>query len=284
MYKMRYIIITLLLAIAFFSENAKTKDKKPDEASIPDVVVIDNDIEVKKSRDYTTEELPSVSQPKNSDAFSIIISKTKRPFLGDGRITDAHETTHMIHAETRNHRVLKGLSGLPASFYIFPDRVYNTLQPKFKKLEIARYVPNSLRASRFNLYIQNQKAWDDYPLYILDEHISYINGAIVAIEDNQRGIKAGSVDPIEGPLEFSIYTVATCMAIKDLQPEFWANTDFQNFIYAVIKKSEEVFKAGRILYPYERQESILRALQTSPDAEPIRAFLREHFDSFFLSI
>lgn len=284
MYKMRYIIIILLLAIAFFSGDAKTQDTKPDEAPVPKIVVIENDVEIKKSRDYVTDELPSVSQPKSDDAFSIIISKTKQPFVGDGRITDAHETTHMIHAEVRNRRVIKGLSGLPASFYIFPDRVYNSLQPRFKKSEIARYVPNSLRATRFNLYIQNQKAWDDYPLYILDEHIAYINGAIVAIEDKTKGVKTDNINPIEGPLEFSIYTIATCMAIKDLHPEFWKNEDFKNFIYAVIKKSEEVFKAGRILYPYERQESILRALQTSPDAEPIRAFLKEHFDSFFLSI
>lgn len=284
MYKMRYIIIVILLAIAFFSGTPKAQEIEPDVIPDPDIVIIENNIEIKKSRDYKLEELPSVIKPKGGDAFSIIISKTQKPFLGDGRVTDAHETTHMIQAEARNRRVINGLRGLPASFYIYPHSVYHTLQPRFKKSDIIKYVPNSLRASRFNLYLQGQQGWNDYPLYILDEHIAYVNGAIVAIEDKEMGIKGDSVNPIEGPLEFAIYTIATCMAAKDLHPEFWANEDFQNFIYAAIKKSEEVFKAGRKIYPFERQESILRALQTSPDAEPIRAFLREHLDSFFLSI
>lgn len=280
MYIIRVLLIVAILYYAFFREGKVDKIVIPE----PSIVVIEKDVEIKKSRDYATEMLPDATRPKGSDAFSTIIAKTSNPFLGDGRITDAHETTHMIHAETRNSRVLNGLVGLPASFYIFPDRVYNTVQPKFKKMQIGNYVPQSLRFSRFDLYIRNPKNWAEYPLYIIDEHISYINGAIVAIEDKSRGINTYSVDPIEGPLEFSIYTVATCLAIQDLDPEFWENEDFQNFIYDVIKKSEEIFKAGRTIYPFERQESILRALQTSSDSEPIREFLRKYCDGFFLSI
>lgn len=280
MYMLRVLLIIAILYYAFFRESKVEKIVIPE----PSIVVIEKDIEIKKSRDYATETLPDATRPKGVDAFSTIIAKTNNPFLGDGRITDAHETTHMIHAELRNSRVLNGLVGLPASFYIFPDRVYNTVQPKFKKMQIGNYVPQSLRFSRFDLYIRNQKNWAEDPLYIIDEHISYVNGAIVAIEDKSRGINTDSVDPVEGPLEFSVYTVATCLAIQDLDPEFWENEDFQNFIYNLIKKSEEIFKAGRAVYPFERQESILRALQTSSDSEPIREFLRKYCDGFFLSI
>ncbi len=279
---MRITLIIILFLISIFGLPEFKKEEKNINKEIDQEVVI----KLEREKYYKTNVLPIVNKFNTSDAYGNIIARCKQPSLDNGhRMTNAHETTHFIHSELRNYDVLsRKVSGLPAAFYIFPDKSFHSKQPKFARKEIEKYIPKSLRYSRFTTYFVNNRDWSDYPLYIIDEFVSYINGSIVALDDYNNKIPIQSTDPMVGPLEFAVYSVATCMAIRDKDPEYWNDLEFQDFMYDIIKKSESVFKAGRNIYPNNTQEEILRNLKTSPDAEPIRAFMKEYFDGFFLSI
>jgi hypothetical protein len=280
----KILIIIGLLFFAFYNpqdpEDKTSVEEKKEVAVQPEPKPVPA-----RKRFFTTRNVPVVNNFDMKDAYGQIISRCRTPQLDNQRMTNAHESTHFIHSQLRNDDVLsRRVKTFPGAFYIFPDKSFHIEQPKFLRKEIERYIPASLRFSRFNTYFGRNKSWAEYPLYIIDEFVAYINGSIVALDDHKNGQRVDSLDPMVGPIEFAVYSVATCMAIKDLDPEYWNNQEFQDFMYDTMKKSESIFKAGRNIYPYKNQEEILTNLKTSPDAENIRAFMKEHFDSFFLSI
>lgn len=284
---MKLIIICILLYFAFFPQEKSIVEiidvkpvilpapAPPIPAPKPEPVV----------EEYHIRTLPNINSKYDAskDLLSAVLSKTKNPFVGDGRTTDAHETTHMIHAELRNARVKAGQLRDPASFFILPEYAFDTYHPKFKLAEVSAYLPKNLRFSRYDLYFVKQlKDHNDRPLYIYDEWIAYIVGAQVGIEDYDRGIKTDRVDVVEGPLEFSIYAVALCMAIKEKDPELWNDKEFRVFTKDMLKTSEKVFFNGRNKFRFLRQEEILQQLRTAEGSKPVRDFINEHFDGVFI--
>ena len=67
-------------------------------------------------------------------------------------------------------------------------------------------------------------------------------------------------------------------------PEYFAReTQFREFTAFSIRRAMEVFQAGRDMeeFRWERQETYLNTLQTSPDAEALREFVRRTYGASF---
>jgi hypothetical protein len=91
------------------------------------------------------------------------------------KVTWAHETTHGINARIRNElRVANGYYCLYGIAFTLKDN------PSFLLRDIANRVDKSKKWKTYQLYlVQQQKHWNDTPLYVLDELTAYTNGAIV---------------------------------------------------------------------------------------------------------
>ena len=61
-------------------------------------------------------------------------------------------------------------------------------------------------------YGNESGAWDDTPLYIFDEWISYMNEGAVGVDQVKAGKwNAGWRDAVAGVIDFNVYAIATAM-------------------------------------------------------------------------
>jgi len=199
------------------------------------------------------------------------------------KVTYGHETTHGINSHVRNH--FREGTGTFNAFYNLEGRAILLPEPEYRKSQIGPFVPRSLRQSRFSLYLEGSRDWDDRPLYIMDEWISYINGGAVGVDRANRGLWTEEWrDAVMGPLEFTVYGIALAMATEVHDADYFRReTQFREFVAFSIRRAMEVFQAGRDSehFRWERQEMYLRDLQTSADAEALRAFVRRVYGAAF---
>lgn len=197
-----------------------------------------------------------------------------------GRPTNVHETTHGINSRERN-RLFK-VSGRCNAFYCLRGRVAVVKEPKLKMTDIK--VPVQLRSYRYKIYFEDQlKDWNDVPTYPLDEWSAYISGAECAVEDFERGMKLQKADSVSGCLEFSIYALATAMAVKEKDPEYWfSEPNFRKLIGFNLHRAEKAFFAGRETFASEKQEELLFKLREDETIKDFRDFMLEWFGEFFL--
>jgi len=231
-------------------------------------------IEVKKFR----------SQSENSIYGDVLSHSKDSPFgNGHGRATNVHETAHGIHVYLRNSN---RQSGKVNGFYCLDGKAVIIKEPDMRKSRVAEFVPQNLRSYRFDTYITGQRAWDDTPLYIYDEWSAYVLGGSANVDDVKNGRYKGSwTDGVSGCLGFSIYAVATCMAVEKYDPIYWKNNEqFRNFTIFQLKRAHETFMLGREMsqFKWEKQDKLLNELLTSQEAESMREFMREHLESVWL--
>ena len=102
-------------------------------------------------------------------------------YYSNDRITHAHETTHGINSHISN-QVHRGRN--PAyGFYVGNNRAVLLDGPRLKLSQVAEVIPESLRGSRYQLYcIDQQKYFEDHPLYLFDEWVAYTNGVHAGVE------------------------------------------------------------------------------------------------------
>lgn len=223
------------------------------------------------------------SLPENS-VYGDVISHSRETPYGNayGRATNVHETTHGINSWIRN----QNSSGKRANgFYVLQDRAVLVDEMRFRKSQVAKFVPQNLRSVRFSTYITGQTAWDDTPTYILDEWVCYVNGAKCNVEDVQNGRYQGEwTDGVSGSLEFSVYAIALAMAVKEHEPQSW-NPQFRSFLIWGLQEAEKTFMVGRAMdkFKWDKQDVLLREFLTSSTAEPMRKFVRENLDGVWLS-
>ncbi|NDD85833.1 hypothetical protein EBZ38_16350, partial [bacterium] len=120
---------------------------------------------------------------------------------------------------------------------------------------------------------------------ILDEWNCYILGAECAIDDYNNNLPLEKTNAVSGALEFSIYTAAFALAIKNINPVFWENnTQLKCFIKYNLIRAEKVFNTGSGIehFHYGEQDRLLQALLKHPDAQGIRDFLKLEFDGIFV--
>lgn len=214
-----------------------------------------------------------------TDIANHLPSSYGNQYWDDDPITAGHETSHGIHAHLRVY-VYMGNQRVNA-FYVLGDKAAYVVEPGIRKSAIATHVPASLRGSRYSLYITGQVAWDDTPLYIWDEWNAYVNGAEVGVDMATHGLwNRGWRDAVMGPIEFNVYALATAMAVKAGDPTYFAsNTQFKEFLAWNLRRSMELFRAGRTLpdFAWDDQDTYYDKLKTSADADALRRFTRETF-------
>ena len=191
-------------------------------------------------------------------------------------VTYGHETTHGINSHARNN--LNGTMRRANGFYVLNDRVAIIVEPGIRKSAVARYVPASLRGTRYSTYVTGQTAWDDTPLYIFDEWVAYTNGSEVAMNLSRAGLwRYGWRDAVAGTLEFTVYALALGMAVEAGDPSYFRDhTQFRAFLAWNARRAMELFRAGAATesFRYDAQDAMYRALRESADAEALREFAR----------
>lgn len=159
------------------------------------------------------------------------------------------------------------------AFYYLKDRYSVFQEPPFKKRDIAKFIPSSLRKTRYNLYIEGQTAWDNQPLYVWDEWNAYINGGMTAVELAKLGkMKPGGTDWVYGPLEFCTYGMAVCLAALEkncLSPELAEGCKW------FLLRAFNVYLDGRGLWPFDGQDQIYEMLKSGSDGQPFRALMQD---------
>jgi hypothetical protein len=222
----------------------------------------------------------------------------------DDLLTLAHEKTHLIHSHlrilhsngtaaeafallsphseflyrrTRIHPTWKRIN----AFYVQQDRAVIIEEPNMRKSNVVPFVPSSLRGPRFNLYLVGQTAWDDTPLYIFDEWNAYVNQGVTAVDLVQTGLwHYPWQDGVFGPMEFVAYSVATAMAVKSHDPNYFAtNTQFKEFLAFNIVRAMDAFRKGSVMpaFKYDAQDAFYRKMCTAPDAAAFRTFATQMF-------
>jgi len=241
---------------------------------------------------YDSEGIEFISVPKyrsidSGCVYADVLNHSKQKPHGDqdGRYTNVHETAHGIHNELRNH--YRSIIKSPINvLYCLNGKAVIVDDPNIKMRHVSPYVPEVLRSSRFKLYLVKQlEYWDDTPTYIFDEWTCYVLGAECAVDDSRRGRTLEKTNAVSGALEFSIYSVAFAMAVKEHDPLFWKNNShFKAFIKYNLIRSERVFNAGAGVPEFRNseQDRLQQALLKDKDAEPIRQFLKNEFDGIFV--
>lgn len=236
-----------------------------------------------KPPEYTFKTLdwPKVWNKVSEDTFyADIINHAKNPVLKYNRSTNAHESTHMINSDIRNSipQISDGFTNMINAFYIGNGKYVKCTEPPILKEDVISYVPPELRFNRYKLYIIGQREWNDRPLYILDEFVSYINGGKVSVENvllNKND--TGWTDGVSGCLEFSIYTISLCMAINDKSNYWKENAEFRSFISYLLDSACETYNKGKDMeeFKWDKQDKLLESFKDENNKK-MKDFMAEY--------
>jgi hypothetical protein len=97
------------------------------------------------------------------------------PYKDNDKVTWAHEGTHGVNSEMRNAE--KNM----ATVYLLDNIAFKMNNITYYKLsDVAKEVPQELRGNIYKLYmVDQQRWWNDMPLYVIDELAAYLNGTRV---------------------------------------------------------------------------------------------------------
>lgn len=204
-------------------------------------------------------------------------------------ITKGHETTHGINNWLMNNGDPPdggdGRWHLQIGLYLLDNRSVVIWEPDMKKDKVAEHVPTTLRGSRYDHYVAGQPAWNDHPLYLWDEWTAYINGTEVGLDQLEAGKwSAGRRIAALGPLEFTVYALATGKAIAQHDPERWQNDPQLRELLAF--NSERAMQAAQAAqqtqqFNHPSFERYLQDFRESHQAGPLRAFAVDTFGANF---
>jgi hypothetical protein len=225
---------------------------------------------------------------QENSVYGDVLSHSRSIPYGDqhGRYTNVHETAHSIHNELRNEykKLLK--NNRLNAIYLLNSQAALVSDPHISIKNIQPYIVLPLRSTRYKLYFEKQLIfWNEYPTYILDEWNCYILGAECAVDDFLQKKPIEKTNILSGALEFSIYSLAMCLTIKDHDPDYWkSNTQFKSLIKYNLMRSNRVLELGRDIpeFHYNEQNRLRAILLKSDEAAPIRHLLKTEFDAILL--
>ena len=186
------------------------------------------------------------------------------------RVTWAHETTHGLNARIRNQ--------YPGSnaCYVLNDRAIILVEPtKFTLSKVASAVPRSLRGMSYDLYlIQQQRYWNEQPLYVLDEWSAYANGTDTAISFSGGD---GSYSDVLQLLEFLGHGLVLASCVENHYETGLKN--FRLFIMWMVERSIRSYRAAQNFSGLvnSRQEEFLGQLRTAEDTAWLRTFVADTY-------
>jgi hypothetical protein len=193
-------------------------------------------------------------------------------------VTHAHETTHGINSHLRNYFNNTGKKA--NGFYLTGDMAVIMIEPAISKADVAVYVPSSLREFRFSTYITGQTAWNDTPLYILDEWVAYTNGTAVGVNRVKEGKwNSGWRDQL-GNIEFLVYSMSLGMAVRDKAAAYFNDYgQFRAFLKWHAERSMALYHEAQAMpeFTWDRCGTFYEKIRTAPDAENWRQFVRQTY-------
>lgn len=301
---MRYSLITLIVVaqvlstVGFVSKN-QANPQAPPQVQVPrpyDPGIVEPIKPESKpeKKEYVPEfvKVPSYGEPSEDSIYGDVMSHTHRPWKKSNRNTNVHETAHGITSYLVN-KYTKKLGKQMNGFYALDGKGVVIEEPNLKLSTVARFVPQNLRASRYNLYLiqqpRSQPILNGSPLYLCDEWNAYILDSMCSVEDVRNG--RNTMEPgtrrngVLAPLEFSIYSIALCMAVEKHDPDYWKNNkQFRKFIIWNLKRSQKVFEEGRNMeqFKWKAQERLLHNFRNASYASSMRDFTRKHLQGIWL--
>lgn len=209
------------------------------------------------------------------DFFSDIGNHTNENKYYLDRPTTAHEWNHGINSDIRN-----SVKGNFNAYYVGNDHAIWLPEPRTTLAKVSKFVPYTLQGSRFKLYlIEQQVYWNNQPLYIFDEFVAYRTSTIVAIEEcKKKDIEKGGerTDEAFSCLEFSIYGLAVCMAIKQDDPTYWEqNKEFRSFVGFMFIEAMKKYREAQEFQHLRWDDEDYWTAVTSEEGKPFRDLARE---------
>jgi hypothetical protein len=190
------------------------------------------------------------------------------------KATWAHETTHGINSHVRNNL---GGAGHKNGFYVLEDRAIVLDEPNITKSSVRDFIPQGMRGSRYDLYLNQQQAFERDPLYILDEWTSYTNGTIAGVDLAKAGKwMDGGRDVAAGPMEFTGYAMALGAAVEKQDPEYFRNNkQFRDFLGWQGMRAMNAFRDAMAVPDFRvaAQLQLLDNFRSSAEAAPLRDFV-----------
>lgn len=199
--------------------------------------------------------------------------------------TNVHENTHMVNnifnkARDSGKTMLYGLKG----GYV------NLENPKIKLSEVGKSIPLELQDTRYELYFkEQQKYFEDSPLYVMDELTAYNYGGLASVEINENPrLKKYPQDNIKsdiGAAEFAIYSIALHKKISESDNSYLltdSGKEYERFLAKQLQLSFNIYnralKQEGIFTDY--QERMVNTLRTSNSKEvsDLRNFITETYD------
>ena len=196
-------------------------------------------------------------------------------------VTWAHETTHGINSYLRNNH--KDAASVNA-FYCLEDRYLVFREPRTTISDVARRVPVALRGPSYQLYLQDQvKWWNERPLYIMDEWISYSNGSACALELKEEEFYFELLQA----QNFTVYSIYLLISIKERDSNY-DTTELVEFVKWNAERVMGMQKPLRVMRgrdivlnlfrdPLARNQEYMLKLQTIAEADSLRKFSRKTF-------
>ena len=174
------------------------------------------------------------------------------PYRDSDLVGYVHEGTHGINS------LLRAEFGCPG-FYVLNNRAYLLSEPDTTLTKVARVVPISLRGTVYRLYlIESRWWWDKQPSYVFDEWVAYTNGTEARW---QLSIK-NRQETVQYMLEFCVYSACVTCYTNDPQTRV--------FYKWQLARSMKLYHASGLKSDY------LVKLRTEPDAEQLRAYIRDY--------
>lgn len=145
-----------------------------------------------------------------------------RAMLSNSMTTSTHEVNHAISADIRNNKFKNEIQSPKNGFYLLNNTCIIFTQPKILKSQASEYISKELRGFRYGTYVTGQTAWEDSPLYILEEWNCYIAGSSCAIELAEMGnTSPKGTDISSGPVEFLMYSMGLVLAIEKRDKDYF---------------------------------------------------------------
>jgi hypothetical protein len=141
-----------------------------------------------------------------------------------------------------------------------------------------------LRGSGYNLYLQQQQRyWNNEPLYIFDELTAYSNGAAAIMDLHEKGLLRSS-DRYYGAdlakvIEFMSYGLVLAQIGHDKLPTEAEKTQFKAFVKWQVERSMRLYLIGRKSRAIDPApaDALITRLRQSADAAFLRQFSRAYF-------
>ncbi|HMR80291.1 MAG TPA: hypothetical protein PKD61_34525, partial [Polyangiaceae bacterium] len=196
------------------------------------------------------------------------------------KVTHVHETTHGINSHLRNY---KNTTGKKANgFYVGHNKGVIIVEPNIWKSDANSYVPQSLRESRYSLYLQGSQAWNDTPMYLWDEWVAYTNGTESGLNMVLEGKWKDGWRDVFGSLEFTVYGIALAMAVEAKDPNYFSSyAQFREFLKWNTERSMKLYfdTHNRTEFKWNKVDDYYNKILTSPDAANLRAFVVKTYGS-----